>query len=371
MNDKICTIKNIDHSFNREMLDILKKSPVESGGLRICFDKAPDVFLIPDIKAEHYKCAGFFINNQLVGFAMLVSFQAYVNGQPKTIMYFCNFYIKKKGRGRQFYFKAGNFFYQDTYKNSNIGFTLIMKGNKAAESYIGKRPDDYPYLPYSKPVAELVVKNILITFPKKTTGQYNIRQATTADIRTIVKILNDDFKHRLFAPVLSEESFKKNLVRKPGFEIENYYLAENNECIVGICSVWDTQPVRQNRIMKYSRKLKLIKLLYGICRPIFGFPPLPDEGSAIKDATIVEYWAENRDPVIMKELLVRIYNDYREKHYNMIIFGSCSNDPLLKAAHSFLHVNIISHIVLASRNKNDLEDGLIDTSMPYVDVSTM
>jgi hypothetical protein len=365
------TIREINKSWNDQMLKILQDSPVESGGLKICFDKSPNIFLISELKSEDYKCIGFFMDNRLIGFAMLISYNAYVNGSPEIVMYLCNMYIKKEGRGKQFYFRASDIFYKNTYKNSTLGYTLIMKGNKPAESYIGKRDCNYKYLPYSKSIANLMVKNLLITFKKKENSKFNIRQANESDIKQIVNILCEDFQKRLFAPVMNEMIFRKNLASKPGFDISNYYLAENNGQIIGVCSVWDTQPIKQNRVIKYSIKLKIIRIFYTILSFFFGFPPLPKEGEACKDATVVEYAVRDRNPEIMAALLRKIYNVYRNQKYNMIIFGTCHNDPLIKATDSFLSITITSHIVLASKEEGLLAQSKIDISLPYVDVAMM
>ncbi len=50
-------IKKIDESHNAEMLQILKRSPINAGGLSIYFDKEPDVFAQARMK--------FFLSNHL------------------------------------------------------------------------------------------------------------------------------------------------------------------------------------------------------------------------------------------------------------------------------------------------------------------
>ena len=73
----------------------------------------------------------------------------------------------------------------------------------------------------------------------------------------------------------------------------------------------------------------------------------------------------------MEAILSKIYNVYRLKNYNMIIFGTCNTDPLLKATDPFFSTTITSHIVLASKDKRMLNPAEIDTSLPYIDVAMM
>lgn len=365
------TVREIGKEWNNEMLEILKQSPIESKGLTICFDKSPDIFMIPELKSQYYKCAGFFKNDELTGFGMLLFYQAYVNGEPKTIAHFCNVYVKKESRNRGFYFRASDFFFKNLYKDTNLGYTIIMKGNKAAESHINRRNPKFKNLPYSKVISYLIVKNVLITFRKKESKEYLVRQAGISDIDKIVSLLRKEFSNRLFAPLINRETFLINLEKRPDFDILNYYIAEDRDKIVGVCAAWDTNSFKQNRIIRYSKKLKLIRNLYSLFGTIFGFPSLPREGEAFKDIVIPEYAVMDRNPKIMNALLIKIYNDCRNKNYNMIIFGSCYNDPLLKAVKRFFYQNIVSNIILGSTDKSLIEENKIDISLPYIDVSLL
>jgi hypothetical protein len=364
-------VKEIGKEYNEEMLRILKESPIESGGLQICFDREPDIFFIPELDCDFLKCAGFFRKNELLGFAMLVYKKMYVNGEPQTVMNFCNMYVKKAGRYKGYYFRSSEFFFKRTYQNSKLGYTINMVGNTAAESHINRRNPRYPYVPFSKVISYLDVKNIIITFRKKENPEYHIRHANEQDVPTIVSFLTEEFSNRLFGPVMNKEKIMKNLKTRPGFKLSNYYIAEKDNEPVGLCSVWDTSDFKKNRIIKYGKKFRLIKIVYSILCLLFGFPPLPKEGDAFKDVTITEYAVKGRDPKIMKALLLKIYNEYRDKKYNMIIFGSCYTDPLLQATKSFFTQSVMSNIVLASPDETQLQEDKIDTTLPFVNVALL
>jgi len=365
------SIKEIDRNWNNEMLAILRASPIETQGLTICFDRAPDIFLGPELKSEYYKFAGFFRKDELVGFAMLLYYEAYVNGKPQLITYFGNMYIKKGSRNRGFYFRASDFLFKNPYKNSSLGYSIIMRGNISAESHINRIHPRFRSIPYSKIIALLDVKNILITFPKKENLEYKIRSARMDDIEQIVELLAEELSRRLFAPVIDCEKFKQNLKNRPDFGISNYYLAEKNGEIVGVCAAWDIKSIRQNRVIQYGGKFKWIKNFYSVLAPILGFPALPKPGAAFKDVVITEYAVKSRNPSIMEALLLKIYNDYRSKQYNMLIFGSCSHDPMLKASRKFFCQSVVSNIVLGVMDKGLIEAGKIDSSLPYIDMASI
>lgn len=370
MENKPCpyVLKKIGREQNIHMLEILRESPIESKALRICFDRRPDVFRASELTSEHVECAGFFHGTELLGFAMLTYQNVYVNGLPRTVMYYGNVHVKKEGRRKGFLYKTSDFFLRDSYKNSNLGFAVVMKKNELAERFIGKRKPEYPNLPASKIISDLKVMNIMITFRKKESPEYPVRRATMLDVDSIVDLIQREHSKRLFAPVMDKTIFLKNLKERPNFGISNYYIAEKAGKIVGVCAAWDTGVFKQNVIIRYGRRLKLVRIFYKILARLFRMPPLPEEGEAIRGITVLEYAVENRNPDILEALLTKIYNEYRRRKYTMLIFGSCAGDPLLYGAKKFFVHTVVSSLILFSKDESLLEEGKIDASLPYVDL---
>jgi hypothetical protein len=73
----------------------------------------------------------------------------------------------------------------------------------------------------------------------------------------------------------------------------------------------------------------------------------------------------------MEVLLTRVHNDCAQKKYNLLIVGSCGQDPLLRATKSFLGQTTVSAIVLFSTDPSLLAEGRIDTFLPYVDLAML
>src|ERR1019366_541578 len=70
----------LDRRHNRAMLDILRQSPIEAGGLAICFDRQPDIFAMCDLKYDPAVWSGFFEGDTLAGIVVAGDHQGYVNG---------------------------------------------------------------------------------------------------------------------------------------------------------------------------------------------------------------------------------------------------------------------------------------------------
>lgn len=365
------TAKEIGNEYNSGILKILNENPIESSGLTICFDRKPDFFSKNDIRNFYAKHIGFFKGGKLCGFASIGFYNAYLMGKSNVAFYLSDAYVSKSARKKGFLNITSELLFKEAHRDSNWGFCIVLKGNKNAESYLAKENVDTPFSPYYKKVGTLDARNIIITFKKKESKNYHIRNATTHDIDIIISLLKEEFTNRLFAPFIDKEVFLENLVKRPDFNINNYYVAEKDGAVVGVCAAWDCKSFKQTRVLKYGWKLKFIRLVYLTLTGLFNFPPLPKQGNTFKDIYITDYAVKERDPLILNALLKKIYNDYRKLKYNTIVFGSYQSDLLLKALNGFSNQSIKSHIVGFSYDKSFLETVNEESEMPYVDVALL
>ncbi|MCU4162876.1 hypothetical protein [Carboxylicivirga caseinilyticus] len=359
------TVALLDRSYNQQMLDILKSCPIKSGGFEICFDREPDVFKLAELKYNPAKYIGFFKDEKLVGFILMGYHQAYINGKTREVYHFTDFYVLEEARNKGFFYKASEL----VFKNAEVGYAIIMQGNNDALSHVSRRHKKFPYVPFSKTVGTLDVRNILVTFKKKESRKYEIRRATIKDIPTIIELLKTEYSNRLFGQYVDESTFKANLNKKPGLTIENYYLAEKDNKVVGVCAAWDTGSFKQTRVLKLSLNLRMTRFVYSVLAYLFGFPTLPDEGKCFKEVYLTDYAVKDRNSGIMRALLVRIYNEYRTKKNNSVIFGSSEDDPLLKATKGFFSQSVKSHIILSVADENMINETKVN--LPYIDVAML
>ncbi|MCP4134568.1 MAG: hypothetical protein GY754_26580 [bacterium] len=368
-------IKKIGREYNSEMLDLIKNSPMAAKDIDLVVDRRPDCFLMPELNFDEVKYGGFFYRDRLEGFVMFGFKTVYVNGKPEVVFCYSDLHFSKKIQGYGLYpllhYKFYDFYYDEVVKRTNFGYSAILQGNVKVEKMIGEIRKESPYVPYSKRVAEMTTKSMLITFAKKESTKYSIRIAEKKDIPGIVALLDEEFKNRLLGPVITKEKFLKNLEDRPGFGIENYYIAEYEDTIVGVCSAWDSSSVKQTVPTRHNFKMKLIASAYSIAGKLFKFPALPKIGVPFKEVYIAEYAIRNRDPEIMKALLTRVYTVYKEKKYNSVLFMSSSDDPLLKAADDFFGVTIKAGLNLyyMTRERFDRDD--IAVNLPYLDIALL
>ena len=364
-------IKEIGQSYNEEMLGILNQNPIESSGLTICFDRKPNIFKKIEIKYDEAKYIGFLKKNKLFGFVSIGFYQAYILGNPQTAFYYSDAYISKPARKKGFLVKSSTEIFKEAYKVSNWGYSIILRGNKNAESYISKQLKKNPLVPSFKKIGTFDARNIVITFKKKESKTYIVRRATNKDINNIISLLKEEFTNRMFAPYIDKKVFEDNISKRPDFDINNYYVAEKNEHIVGVCAAWDCSSFKQTRVLRYGGHYKFTKVVYSLLSGLFNFPPLPKQGEIFKDVHIIDYAVKERNPIIFNALLKKIYNDFRGLNYNTIIFGTYKSDVLLTALKGFFNLTVKSHIIAFSYDESMLEQITEETSRPYIDIALL
>jgi len=364
-------LREIGREHNEDMRRILAASPVITKGLTVSFTRDPDVLAIPELFSERVKCVGFFKAEKLVGFAMLMLQKRYVDGAPRDVMYFGSAHVTEEGRHRGFLSRASDLLFGGREAWPDLGFAVVMRGNRSAEKFIRRRKTGYQHFPHSRLIGTLRVKNVLIAGPKKESAEYAVRHATPSDVEPIAVLLRAEFRQRLFAPVIDTDEFLENLAKRPGCDLTDYRVAEKNGRIVGTCAAWDMGRLKQTRVVRYGLKLEGLKAVHSAAAAMFGFPSLPRKGEALKDVTVTDWAVEERNPDILDALLRNVYNEFRAKRYNVMIFGSSLGDPALRAADRFPGPTVLSNIVAFSRDASLLAEGRLDTSLPYVDLAML
>lgn len=346
------------------MISIQEASPINAGGLQICFDKSPDIFKISKLKFSESEHLGFFSGKTLEGFASMGFYNALVKGLEQNVFTFCNFFLLPEARGHRLSELAMKEFFSRAEGKANYGIAVTMKGNRPVESYIGQT--NYEWMPPSRVIDDLVVKSILFCFPCKNESEYTVRNAKPEDLHDIVLLLNREHKQRDFGLVYKEDEFE-TVMNMRGLKIEDYFVATNKKGeIKGVCLAWDCSSFRRTRILKYSPGFYPVLLAYKMMERFFNMAPLPENNGYFREITITDYAVENRNCVLMNALLSDIYCRFRNGKYHFMNFASCKSDPLLKAANNFWHRDIVSHIIFSSFDRKSFNN---QVKLPYIDIA--
>lgn len=370
LNKSVYQIAEIDQRWTEAMLEIIRQAPIEANGMQILFDHQPDPFLLPRLRSKEMRCGGFFVRGNLAGFAMMLQKEVYVDGTPQTVLYFGNLAAAPAARGKGILYRMSDFFMGNLPEDILMGHAVVMKGNKAALRLLNRRHPRYPNMPHSRIIGEWHVANILLLPGLWSKPKHLVRPAQMADIDAIADLLDREYRNRLFGPVVTRKTIYKALDNLPGFGIENYYLAEEKDEILGVCCAWDMRTVKQNRIIRFSSQLKWLRRGLTLLSPLGIYPRLPLEGEAFRDVTILDYAVKDRSPEILRSLLQAIYREYRRKRYHLMIFGYADGDPLATALKPFCFREVVSEIVIFSKSKRIVDEFVVN-GYPAIDMALL
>jgi hypothetical protein len=350
------------------MLSIVRQSPIESNGLKLVIDRGPDIFFIPRLRSSEIESVGFFLNDQLVGFALMLSKKVMVKGISSTVLYFGNLVVGKQKRSKVLLHRMSDFYLKERTGETSFGYFLIMQGNLPAQSLLNRFHPRFPNLPHSKVIGQWIVRNIILLHPLRQKRTYRVHKARMEDIDSIVDLLEKEYNQRLFGPIITRESMLEQMDQLPCFGLDNYYIAESGNEVVGVCCAWDMAPVRRYLATGYNRRFKWTRFLLNTGGILFGYPGIPGEGAPFKEVSIIDYAVAGREPEILRSLLMNIYKEYREKNYHLMLFGHPAQDPLGAAASRFLSQSLISDIYVFSKSREVVKQ-FYDPSLPYIDMT--
>jgi hypothetical protein len=184
-------------------------------------------------------------------------------------------------------------------------------------------------------------------------------------------LLRAEHMPRLFGLVTSRDEFAARLQQRPGLTIDDYFVVEKAGKLAGVCAAWDTGAFKQNRVIRYGFGLTLVRAASVVAAALGGAPCLPPPGEAFRDVFLTDWAARDRSVEVMHALIGHVFREYRSRKYHTLIFGSCSEDPMLDAAKGFPATKLLSHIAMMTLEEKWLQEGALDTRLPFIDLALL
>jgi hypothetical protein len=365
--NKQYTIREIGEQWNDQMLDIIDRSPIEASGLKLVLDRRPDVFALPKIVSEQINCAGIFQGDKLIGFSMMLHEFLHLKGKVCRVLYFGNLVVDSSARGKGFLFRLPEYYRKDFMENEDIGYAIIMEGNVSALNLLDRYHPKFPDIPYTKIFGKYFVENIILAMPVCMKSPYQVRRAVMDDLDILNDMFMQEYRNRLFGPYYTSEKIRNRIDTLPGFSISNYYLAEKQGRILGVCCAWDCESLKRNRVVSFSKGFKRTVFLMNLLSRIMNFSTMPKKGESFKSVTITDYSVPGKEPGVLMALLKEVYREYRKKKYHTLLLGHPSFAYVKKALQPFLTRSVSSNIILFSKNKDQLK-AFTDDAPPFVDM---
>jgi hypothetical protein len=351
---------------NEGLLDLINTCPMESS-TSIITERSPDFFALNRLQGDP-----FFVavaedrEGKLVGSGSIAMKDTFINGRSVTCMYGGDLRVDPSVRHGTLVRELHDICRQRSRElDVNLWYVYVLADNHRAQVLA----HNHHGMPVYRALGRVRVCNLSFLSTGRHSCSNQIEIATLAEIPQIVRVLNEYNSRYQFAPVWSEQSFEKRLRDAPGLSIDNFYVAKENDRIIGVLAAWDQSIVQRTRVMAYPRKANLKRCLHNIAARATGLAPLPGKGKLLKQLYITQLAVPEDRPAILRDLLCRVGQEYRRKGYHCCTFGLAEGHPLLEALQGFIYQAIQTVVWAVIEPGSEWDSIDLSGRLPYYEAS--
>lgn len=334
---------------------------IPSGGnIQFTIERSPDFFTVSKMQCEQteiYVCRNKNSNN-IEGVFSVGKRSVFYHGQIKQVRYFSDMRILAQSQGSRLLFQVVRFMTDQVLVQDEIAQAIVFADNKVMLELIHKlqhrsaKMSIFNFYSAGNYVSHMVKFSGAIS--KKSVG-YQIRKAITNDIDQMQEFMLKVGPKKEFFPYYNFKALGSDYYAN--LSIENFYLAFDNEKLVGMAGTWDQHSMKQTKIYGYSLPYKILRPfinLYGLLSSGF---TLPAEGTVLKYLTIHSIWIHENNNEVFESILLEINQDYNNNSFDYFLVGLNEKDTLNKSLSVFRNKRIIKgrHFLITKNNKPDQE----------------
>ena len=331
------TWRPADHSDNGRLNEIFKSVSMKAD-LHLTVERDPNFFALYDIQQCEQFVKAICLNGTTEGCCSILTRDGFIDGALVKTGYIgdMRFMPAMQGKGfmNQYYGQA----FAEIVQESSVDcfLTAVIRSNKAALAALVKRSDKFPDKPVYTPLRNFRIESVQFTTRKKPRpSDFTVRTATSDDIDQIVTFFGNDQQHRPFGYVFDRDLLQFRLAHWPEFRIENFYLAFDDNTLVGMTAPWDAYSLKRFRVLGYHNTMRWMKIGYNAAAKLTGFEPLPQVGQTFRYFYLTHTSIPSENPDIMAALVDRVYADYYGKGFHFFTLYVDENDPLKPAIDRF------------------------------------
>ncbi len=339
---------------NREVSDLINSTSVK-GDIEVSFTKEPDYLNALKVCADDVQAVIGKVNDKVEILGTRSLKKVYINGEKETLGYLSD--LKISNNAKKIHALSEGFKYMKSLMDdgkAKLHIATIIEDNKqgkVALTWANKNPN----IPNFYDLGIMNTYFILPILPKYVSKKVQIIRGSIDILDDIVKFLNTEGRKKQFFPVYTKEYF----LNLPNFNIEDFYVAIEDNEILGVMAKWEQTPFKQVIIKKYNNKWKWIKKLTGQI--------LPQENEPIKQFYLSFIVIKNNDNNIFDALLNKIYNDNRDyKYFSLILHNK---DNLNHSLKKFFSIKYKSRLYITEFMKNEEIIKMVDDRIPYLELA--
>jgi N-acetylglutamate synthase-like GNAT family acetyltransferase len=291
---------------------------------------------------------------------------ARMNGQPVTLGYVSSLRVGYDYRHTLVAVRLFRFFKTHCQKSdARIWLFSVFGYNTEGMAFFTKGSANVP-------VFQQINQSVTYIFKprrRKTTSRRIIRKATPDDIPQLLAFIHETTQNQAFVPEYTAEQLLHGTGLLQDFNLNNLYLAFNNDTLCGTMALWDQSRVRRWKASNYAKPLRLLRQPLNRLLALLGYPELPAPGQPMPYRYLSLVFIQNQDPQLFHQLLNRIITDLRDK--NQVLLFSLAKDNPMNAAMHYRSIRFQNNLFVGYWQEDRADFDRYDYAKPYLETGAL
>jgi hypothetical protein len=330
---------------NAALIALAAACPME-GDLSLRIDRAPDFFALNRLAGDRWAVA---VADGPAGVPVAcvatAERRAWVHGRPVTIVYAGDLKVHPEFRDTRTADSLERFVAEtarDAAGDSTPVLLTVLAGNAAME----RRAAGPRGLPRLQRFASLHSLAIPLLWERGggEVADLCVERATDHHIEEMADLWGALAHTRQFTAALDAERLAHWIDAAPGLAIDDYLLARDRRGrLLGFVGMWDQREIKTLRVLRYSRRLSLLRGVVTAVAPFVGATPPPEIGAPLHYASAVHLCIPLDRPDVLRALVLAAYGRLRGSDLVFMTIALDAREPIGTALHGLLATPTVIH----------------------------
>lgn len=352
----------------------LLREQAMGGAVRVSLQREPDARLAAGIEGDrHYMIvARDRATDRVVALCSRAVRDVFVNGKPARLGYLGQLRRDPTIPRQRRLLVEGFAACARTHQPDELPYDLtsIVADNMAARRLLER---GLPGLPTYRPLCEFVTLVIPVGRMRRRRASAGRRVLRGCDelLPAIAACLQRNYKRRQFAPAWSTDDLRSP-VRTRGLHAQDFFVACENERVIGCLARWDQRGFKQTVIDSYASRLARWRPVVNVALAFTGRPHLPRPGQQLQFAYLSHVAVDEHCSDVLIDLIDVARNDTVGSGVNYLIIGMAAENLLLGSVRrAFRGREYRSLLYLAHYSDAEPAVDALDDRIVHVEVATI
>ena len=341
------------------------------GTISVSFRREPNYFIATRVQGESFqtiKCTDKE-TGKIIGLGSRLLKTAFINGNLQTLGYLAD--LRGHPNYRQGTLLARGYRFLRKLHEANpipLYYSLILQGNTTAlNNLLGGRVN----LPQYRDMGLILTPAIHLDFPKPEIliSGVSFERGKRKQLPEILSFVNQCRSQQQFAPYYRVEDFDGPSLKD--LQAEDFYLAIQDNKIIGTVAAWYQGNFRQTYIESYSSQLAIFRPFYNLLSKLTPLKPLPDPGTEIPYFYLAFVAIEDNNSDIFRGLLRTMYRERLATPCHYFIAGLHERDPLAKIFQEYRRIEAAGRLFAIHYSDGKTAFEGLDGRIPYLEIATV